>query len=290
MDRARGPGPEVPVDVRIAVASQSFGAGFPGLMYGQLRHHAHPEHRLVECAIVLRDDPDFVRSRLLRLLDGDAKPTALIGVCIRPDRETVEAFRAAGAPVVLIDEEQEGASTVASDNFAGGYVAGQHLAHSGRRMPAVVAGQMHTNGGYNALQRVKGFAKALAERHVSFRVEDVVEVVDYSRKEGLSALGTILRVRPEVDAVFCAAGDVCATGLLATARDLRVKVPDRLAVVGYDDNPLASISNPPLTTVRQPVDQIAAEALRLATRLAADVVREPKRILFEPKLVQRVSA
>jgi DNA-binding LacI/PurR family transcriptional regulator len=278
------------LDVRIAVATQSFGAGFTGLMYAQLRRNVVPEQSIVECAIVLRDDAAFVRSRLLRLLAEEPRPAALVGICIRPDAETVAAFRQAGAPVVLVDEEQEGASTVSSDNFAGGYAAGQHLVGTGRRSLAVVAGQMYANGGYNALQRVKGFAKALSEHHLDFPLEDVIQVVDYSRREGVSALGTLLHARPDLDAVFCAAGDVCASGLLATARDRRLKVPDRLAVVGYDDNPVASLSNPPLTTVRQPVDEIAAEAWRLATRLGSEVLAKPKRVLFEPKLVQRVSA
>jgi DNA-binding LacI/PurR family transcriptional regulator len=118
----------------------------------------------------------------------------------------------------------------------------------------------------------------------------VIEAVDYSRQDGLNALDPILKAQKDVDGIFCAAGDLCATGLLATARDRRVKVPDQIAVVGYDDHALASVSTPPLSTIRQPLELIAAEALRLATRATAEILAKPVRKLIEPTLVRRASA
>jgi DNA-binding LacI/PurR family transcriptional regulator len=278
------------MDARIAVASPNLGTGFTGLMYSHLRKHLRPGQSVIECEIVLRDDPEYQRYHLLRLLEENPRPMVLVGICVQPDLETIAAFRAAGLPVVLVDEEQEGASTISSDNFVGGYLAGQHLAKAGRRSLAVVSGRMHINGGYNALQRVRGFGKALAEQGVRFQEREVIEVADYSRKDGLRALGEILQARRDVDGVFCAAGDLCATGILATAREKRLDVPGRLAVVGYDDHKLASVSNPPLSTIRQPMEQIAAEALRLATQETREILSRPKKVLLEPMLVQRFTA
>ncbi len=64
--------------------------------------------------------------RLIGLLQGGARPTALIGICIRPDSDTLAGYRAAGAPVVLVAERAEGASTVASDGLTGGDLAGRY--------------------------------------------------------------------------------------------------------------------------------------------------------------------
>ncbi|HYD43486.1 MAG TPA: substrate-binding domain-containing protein [Anaeromyxobacter sp.] len=274
----------------VAVATERFGTGFTGLMYGHMQKHVGPGQRVIECEIVLRDDPEYVRHHLLRLLEGAERPRALIGICVQPDAETVAIFHAAGVPVVLVDEEQEGASTVSSDNFAGGYVAGRFLAEAGRRRCAMVSGPLHANGGYNALQRMRGFQKALAERGIPFGEKDVVEAPDYSRQDGVNALAAIVRARPDVEAVFCAAGDICATGLLATARELKLPVPTRLAVVGYDDHKLASVSNPPLSTVRQPLGEIAGEAWRLATRATAEILAKPQRLLLAPAMVRRATA
>ncbi|HYD41480.1 MAG TPA: substrate-binding domain-containing protein [Anaeromyxobacter sp.] len=275
------------MDVRIAVATHSLSSGFTGAMYALIRKHLRPGYAISECGIVLRDDPEHMRARLVKLLQGEPRPAALIGVCIQPDPQTIADFRAIGAPVVLIDEQAEGVSTVASDNFAGGYLAGRFLADAGRKSIAIVSGRLNVNGSYNAVQRMNGFTKALSERKLQFSNDHLVEVIEYSRKEGEAALPELLRKSRKPDAIFCAAGDFCASGLLAAARDRRLKIPDELAVLGYDDSPLAAISHPPLTTIRQPMDQIAAEAWRLATEDRERILVKPTRSLFPPEIVKR---
>ncbi len=279
-----------PPGARIAVAGETLGSGFTGKMYGLFRKHLAPGEAVVERPTFTNEMTDDVRARLLSLLAGEAKPTALLGICLQPDPSTIAAFRAAGVPVVLVDEQAEGASTVASDNFAGGYAAGRHLAEIGRRHIVIVAGRMRVAGGYNALRRAMGFEKALAEHGLPFSMDEVIEVPNYSRQDGLAAMARILGERGGVDAVFCAAGDASATGLLTAARERRVKVPEELAVLGYDDDPIAGISDPPLSTIRQPLDRIAREAHPLATSAAAEVLEKPQTVLFQPTLVVRRSA
>jgi DNA-binding LacI/PurR family transcriptional regulator len=277
------------MSLHVAVASHSLGSGFSGHMYSQLRKHLRPGQSIVECGIVMRDDRAFQRDRLRRLLAGAPRPAALIGVCIRPEAELVAEFRDAGIPVVLIDEAVEGASTVACDNAAGGYLGAKHLLDSGRSSIGVITGQLAVNGGYNAVQRIRGMEKALAERGLTFAREEIVQVIDYSRREGAAALSELLARRSRLDAVFCAAGDVCATGVLACARERKLAVPEALAVLGFDDNPLAAISNPPLSTVRQPLAEISGAAWRLATEEADEILARPQQILLEPVLVERAS-
>jgi DNA-binding LacI/PurR family transcriptional regulator len=275
---------------QIAVVASSFRSGFPALVYGHLQKCVQPGETLVECATLLQSDAAVARQRLLSLLASGQELAALIGICVRPDAEALAALRARRVPVVLIDEEAEGASTVAVDNFAGGYLAGRHLAGTGRRGIAVVCGARTISGGYNATQRVNGFAKALVEHGVPFSEADVVESVEYNRKDGMTAMARLLDGRRKVDAVFCAAGDFCAAGVLAVARERGVKVPGQVAVIGYDDIPQAAIADPPLTTIRQPLARIAREAHRLATEAPAALLAAPKRVLLPPELVVRTSA
>lgn len=276
--------------MRIAVASVTLGSGFPGLVYSKIKKRLQPGQTLVECATITQTDPAFSRARMLGLLEGTPRPSALIGICVRPEPEVIARFRSAGVPIILVDEEVDGTSTVASDNFAGGRLAGEHLARSGRRSFAVVCGQRSITGGYNAVLRVQGFASALAEHRLSLAAEDVVEVVEYAQREGLRAMRALLERERPPDAVFCAAGDACAAGLLAAARERGVKVPETVAVLGYDDLPLASIADPPLSTLAQPLERLAAEAYRLATEATEELLARPKKILFEPTLVVRRTA
>ncbi len=275
------------MDMQIAVAAQGFGSDFQGLVCAQLQRLLQPGQSIVERAIERWDDLDLVRARLLGLLEGDARPKALIGICIRPDPATIARFRAAGVPVVLIDERAEGASTVASDNLTGGYLAGRHLAGKGRKSIAIVSGPVRD---YNAMQRMRGVAKALSESGLPLPADSIVEAPTYSYRDGMAALGRVLDGGRKVDGIVCTAGDVCATGLLAAARERRVEVPGQLAVVGYDDAPLAGTTEPPLTTVGQSLEQIAGQALRLAAEETAAILVQPRTVLLEPRLVVRASA
>ena len=274
--------------VSVAVAATSLSSGFGGQMVSQLKKSLRAGQSIQECATP-QNGPDVGRSRMLAFLENDPRPVAIIVICFRPDAPTIDAFRGKGVPMVLIDEEAEGASTVAFDSFAGGYLAGQHLARTGRKSIAVVSGWTQVNGGYNALQRVNGFAKAMAQASLPFRREDVIEVRDYTHRDGVNAITRLHDERRKVDAVFSAAGDATATGILAAARERRIQVPEQLAVVGYDDSPIAAISDPPLTTIRQSLELLAEEALRVATSPSADVLARPKKRLLAPTLVQRRS-
>ncbi len=275
--------------MRIAVAAPSFVSGFGAQVFSHLKKSATAGQSLVECPSP-QNSPEVVRARLLAALEDAPAPAGLIAICFRPDVETIEAYRARRVPIVLVDEEADGVSTVAFDSFAGGHLAGQHLARAGRRAVAVVAGRMHVNGGYNALQRVKGFAKAMDEARAPFRIEDVIEVRDYTHRDGVNAMARIREERRTIDAVFSAAGDATATGVLAAAREQGIRVPEELAIVGYDDSPMAAIADPPLTTVRQSLKALADEALGIVTAAPADVLERPVRRLLAPTLVQRRSA
>jgi DNA-binding LacI/PurR family transcriptional regulator len=280
----------VDTELRIAVAAAILGKGFPAAIYSCLKKHLKPGESIVETGVYNGEEREIDTARLWKLLEGEPKPAALVGICVRLDAQVLAPFHALGAPVILIDEEATGASTVACDNAAGGYMAGQHLAMLGRRSIAVVSGPLHRNGSYNAVRRVQGFAKACAEHGVPFSERDVIEVGYYSHKDGVNVMTRLLDERRRVDAVFCAAGDATATGMMAVARRRGIEIPGQLAIVGYDDSPLAAIATPPLTSIRQSPEQFAAEAYALATARRAECLARPKRVIFAPQLVIRESA
>lgn len=277
-------------DVRIALVAVGFSWNFQRTLQAQLQRLVKPPHSLVEVALVRRHEKEFERDRLLTLLNEDARPHAVITLAFRPHPQAVTAFRAAGIPFVLVDEQVDGASTVACDSFQAGYLAGKHLLGKGRRTPALICGESTPGGDYNAVHRRRGFEKALLEAGVSLQAGHVHEVLEYSRKDGVAALEKFLGGGPRPDAVFSAAGDAPASGLLAAARERRIRVPEDLAVISIDDMPLAAITDPPLTTFRQPVEEIARQAWRLATEETAAILATPKVVLLDPTLIVRSSA
>jgi DNA-binding LacI/PurR family transcriptional regulator len=271
--------------MRLAVTAQSLDSDFQGRVHAELRRALPAGWTLVDVAIERWGDPERVRARLGELL-GDAPPAALVGICVWLDSATMARFRDAGVPVVLVDERTDGASTVACDNVAGGVVAAQHLLRSGRRAIAVVSGPVRD---YNAMQRLRGVSRALSEAGVPLPQELLLQAEHYSHEDGERALARLLDGPARFDAVVCTAGDACAAGLLAAARARGLRVPDDVAIVGYDDAPLAATTDPPLTTVSQSVEVIAREVVRLATQEAAAIREKPRVVLLEPRLVLRGS-
>ena len=113
-------------------------------------------------------------------------------------------------------------------------------------------------------------------------------MVHYSREDGIEVMPKLLALG--VDAIFCAAGDNCAQGLLSVARDRGVRIPENVAIVGFDDLPIARLSTPTLTTIKQPLNEMAEAAYMMAVIQRDEILRKPKNSIFNPELVVRQSA
>jgi DNA-binding LacI/PurR family transcriptional regulator len=170
---------------------------------------------------------------------------------------------------------------VDAENEAGAARAVRHLLEIGRRRIATIAGPQDMVAG---LDRLAGYRSALRD---SDR-RSIVAVGDFTRESGAVAMRQLLADDPAIDAVF-AASDLMADGALRTLRQAGRRVPDDVAVVGFDDNTVAAFADPPLTTVRQPILDIGRNLARQLLRLAAGEAIEPALVL-PTELVIRESA
>ncbi|MTE17948.1 LacI family DNA-binding transcriptional regulator [Streptomyces sp. TRM43335] len=155
---------------------------------------------------------------------------------------------------------------VHSDNVGGASAAVRHLLERDRRGIATITGPLDMDVGGS---RLRGWREALraAGRTVD---EDLVAPADFTEEGGRSAMRALLERRPDLDAVF-AASDVMAAGALAELRRHGRRVPDDVAVVGFDDSIVARHTDPPLTSVRQPVEEIG----RMITELLLEEIEKP---------------
>ncbi|WP_326700911.1 LacI family transcriptional regulator [Streptomyces sp. NBC_01754] len=171
---------------------------------------------------------------------------------------------------------------VETDQRAGAQLAADHLASLGRRVIGTVAGPQDMPAGQ---ARLAGFLDAL-ERH---GIEDVaIAESDFTHAGGASAMRRLLGERPDLDAVFIAS-DLMALGALPVLLRAGKEVPSDVAVVGFDDSSAALACDPPLTTVRQPVEEMAAEmARRLLQQIGGPGGPVPSAV-FPPTLVKRAS-
>lgn len=219
-----------------------------------------------------------------------ARPEALICISLKPSPETIEEYKKEGMPIISVEESAEGISTVKTDNEKGAFAAVDYLIKKGRNKIGLVAGKIVGSlGGANADERLKGYKDALNMHGISYNPERFMEVTDYSFEEGVEAINRLFRRDAAFDAIFCAAGDMAAAGIIRRAEEKGLKVPEDLSVIGYDDMSIASIVKPALTTVNQPIFEMG----RAAIDLAMDIINKKetiKTITFQPKLVVRDSA
>lgn len=166
-----------------------------------------------------------------------------------------------GRPLVLIGRHPffQQISSVDVENRQGAREAVNHLISLGHRRVAMINGQLEMEA---AQARRDGYKQALLEAGIGI---DPQLMVDGHFAEPLAYEATIRlfeRATPRPTAIF-AASDGMAVGALRAITHLGLRVPDDIAVVGYDDGPLAAYANPPLTSVHQPIGEMGAHAVRL---------------------------
>jgi len=187
-------------------------------------------------------------------------------------------------PIVLINTVSENFSCVDIDNVAGAYRAVERLISLGHRRIAVINGLMQ---GTNGLDRFKGYRDALRARDIPFDPELVAEG-DYDQASGCRAMRKLLTLPKPPTALF-AANDNMAHGALMAIREANLKVPGDIAVIGFDDLHIASLSTPRLTTIRQPLYQLGKAAVGLLVERIKARTDRPRKIIIEPELVIRES-
>jgi DNA-binding LacI/PurR family transcriptional regulator len=152
-----------------------------------------------------------------------------------------------------------------------------HLKFNGRRRLATIAGP---------LDMVAGFDRLAGFRHASGDRPAVVELGDFTRASGLAAMERLLAVEPDLDAVFVAS-DLMADGALTALARAGRRVPEHVAVVGFDDVEVAAATDPPLTTVRQPIVEIGRNLAAALLRQEAGEQVAPSLVLPTELVVRR---
>ncbi|WP_338900446.1 LacI family DNA-binding transcriptional regulator [Streptomyces sp. TG1A-60] len=181
--------------------------------------------------------------------------------------------------------------SVDSDNYGGGRSAVQHLIERGRTRVATITGRLDV---YGAQRRIEGYREALedAGREVD---ERLIVPGDFTEEGGRRAMAELLSRCPDLDAVF-AESDVMAAGARQVLREAGRRIPDDVALVGYDDSAIARHMDPPMTSVRQPIEEMGRAMIDLLLDEIADrrpaVSRglERRQVVLPTELVERDSS
>ncbi|GAA1776059.1 MULTISPECIES: LacI family DNA-binding transcriptional regulator [Streptomonospora] len=170
------------------------------------------------------------------------------------------------------------------DNVGGARTATRRLVETGRRCIATVAGPPDMVAGED---RLEGYLKAMRESGLATPPERIVRG-DFSYESGEAAMRELLEAVPDVDAVFVAS-DPMALAAMRVLRDNGRRIPDDVAVIGYDNSSFASHSDPPLTSVHQPTERMGGEMARILADVAIPGEAEFSEQVLDTHLVVRES-
>ncbi|MEU7802380.1 LacI family transcriptional regulator [Micromonospora arborensis] len=214
---------------------------------------------------------------LLSLHDSDPLPTLL-------EERGLPAVLG-GRPARMLQPGAQPAWFVDVDNVGGARQAVEYLTRQGRRRIATIAGPQDMGVG---LARLTGYTEAVKTNGAGVN-PDLIVYGDFSEGSGASGMRRLLDACPDLDAVFVAS-DLMAFGALRTLREAGRRVPEDVAVIGFDDATIALRADPPLTTVFQPVEEMGRQMARLlVARIRGDDIPAAQ-IVLDTQLVHRASA
>ena len=259
-------------------------------------HFKDPYHpRLVHGIVQACNQYDYTLSLILissakdeeKLIPRITHRGLFDGILLQSDpasESLIERLTNANVPLVVIGRPPRrfNVSYIDIDNVVAGYNATSHLLRLGYRRVGTITGPLSTTMGAD---RLEGYRKAMIE-HGQAIDESLIVEGDFTDMGGYYSMKQMLPARP--DAVFAAA-DIMAIGAIRAIREAGLHIPKDIALVGFDDLPLATIPEPHLTTIRQPIPEVGFSAFEILLDLINNGLTPPRRVILDTELVVRDS-
>lgn len=227
-----------------------------------------------------RKEADYLGLLRSKRVDGVIFTTSQVAT--RHVRQLVDS----DIPVVLADRRMNvDCDFVVVDSIEGAYKATSHLIGLGHSAIGLITGPQKVT---TSAERIEGYSRALRDHHIVMREELICEG-DYKENSGYRHTKKLLGLSSRPTAIF-ACNDLMAMGALAALEEKGIRVPEEVAVVGYDDIPFASVVRPRLTTVVQPKYEIGSIACEILLERMKDRDRSRQEVFLKPNLMIRESS
>lgn len=235
--------------------------------------------------VLCNTDEDPVKQRMyLRVMQAEQ----VAGLIISPTSVTEDftEFERLGIPIILLDRLTANfeADAVTIDNVNGAFLAVKHLIDLGYKRIGMIGGSPHLTTGH---ERYEGYRKAMSAAGLKID-EKLIKVGDFKTESGYRLTQEFIAASQPPQAIFVA-NNLMTLGALRAMREQGVRIPQDIALVGFDDMPWSSELCPPLTAVSQPTYELGQETVQLLLRRLADPDAPIRTVTLQPRLVVRES-
>ncbi|MEK8126593.1 LacI family DNA-binding transcriptional regulator [Paenibacillus filicis] len=231
------------------------------------------------------DNKDAKVEKYISLLQQKKVDGIIIATGI-DNKDILEQLLSKSIPVVLLARDMPlvAVNTVVVDDYIGGCLAAAHLLELGHRSVAMLGEREKVR---SSRERVRGFRQTLEESGVTFTPEQLRHC-DYKVEDSRVKALELLSVEEPPTAIF-ACNDMLAVGALQAAKELGKKVPEELSIVSFDNTVLAAVTNPPMTTVAQPMEHMGKLVVNMIVDELQGSAPVRQRVVLRPELIIRES-
>jgi LacI family transcriptional regulator len=256
--------------------------------YSVIAKHVEAEAKDAGYRVVLcnSDDDPKVEREYLKLLEG-MRVDALIVTPTSKNRKALASLMAQDIVIVQVDRRVDGlqADAVIVDNEAGAFAATDRMIRAGHTRIGILTGDIDMP---TASQRLAGYERALGEHGIAVS-SSLITSGSFHREHAIEDATDLIRARPAPTAIL-AANNILAEATLIALDQQHLRVPRDVSLVAFDDVQWMSMIDPPITTVRQPVADMARSAAELALRRLREGHQErPSTVVFGTELIERSS-
>ena len=232
-------------------------------------------------------DDDIKKQSMCLDTLGNMMVDGIVFISARNNQSTFDQLTDFNIPFVLVDRIgiEANADIIKVDNFYGGYQATNYLISIGHREIGCIAGPPKVD---LFIERTNGYLEALKDNNIEPNKEFIVSG-NLRFSGGKTAMEKLIDLPKPPTAVF-ACGDMMAVGAMRAVFNRKLNVPENISIVGFDNNPIAEVITPPLTTISQPIKKIANISMEiLLKRIKGNVTLPPEKIVLKPELIIRDS-
>ena len=227
-------------------------------------------------------EPDYERRMIPRILHNGLMDGVVVASTLMDD-PIVKSLFESKMPFILIGRHPSmDVNFLDVDNLQAARKATLHLLRLGYKRVATITGSQDQVAGFD---RYQGYLNALQDYDRTIRPELVADG-DFTEEGGYHAMARLLPQKP--DAVF-AASDMTAYGAMRAIHEANLRIPEDVAVVGFDDIPASARTTPALTTVRQPVQQMGSKAAEVLINVIENDITATQKLIMDTELVVRES-
>ncbi|NHN31903.1 LacI family DNA-binding transcriptional regulator [Paenibacillus agricola] len=203
-------------------------------------------------------------------------------------RKSLLGLKNLGIPYVLISRmihDEEPHDIVKTNDIEGGYLATKYLMDRGHRDIIYLANKYSVTSSH---ERLVGFRKALEQQGLPFKQAHIIDQCESTMESGYKVMQAVLAECKDFTAVL-AFNDLIAVGAMSAIQEKGYRIPEDIAVIGYDDIEYAKFTNPPLTTIRQDADRIGHLAMDVLLNKINNPDAEQQQIYLPPQFIERSS-